>query len=81
MYLNRLAQLSERKIQQQHDIASVSEEISSLNEKLCEITKQLIEEESTLEQEMRSLYGTEVEGSTLYNYYSQVKRVEYVLIV
>ena len=68
--------MSERKTQQQEDIASVSEEIGSLNQKLQRVTEELVEEESTLEKEMRSLFGTEVEGSTLYNYYSQVKRVQ-----
>lgn len=62
-------------MQQQDDIVSVSEEIGSLNQKLQKVTEELIEEESTLEKEMKSLYGTDVEGSTLYNYYSQVKRV------
>jgi hypothetical protein len=63
-------------MQQQEDIACVSEEISALNQKLEKVTEELVEEESTLEKEMRSLFGTEVEGSTLYNYYSQVKRVQ-----
>ena len=63
-------------MQQQEDIACVSEEIGALNQKLENVTEELVEEESTLEKEMRSLFGTEVEGSTLYNYYSQVKRVQ-----
>ena len=63
-------------MQQQEDIACVSEEIGALNQKLEKVTEELVEEDSTLEKEMRSLFGTEVEGSTLYNYYSQVKRVQ-----
>lgn len=46
-----------------------------MNEEIKEVAEKIVKEEKTIEMEMRELYGNEVEGSTLFNVYSQMKRV------
>ena len=70
MYLDRLNALSTRKTTQNEEIGKVTREIVAMNEEIKEVA-----EEKTIEMEMKELYGNEVEGSTLFNVYSQMKRV------
>ena len=75
MYLDRLNALSTRKTTQNEEIGKVTREIVAMNEEINEVAEKIVKEEKTIEMEMKELYGNEVEGSTLFNVYSQMKRV------
>ena len=46
-----------------------------MNEEIKGVAEKIVKEEKTIEREMKELFGNEVEGSTLFNVYSQMKRV------
>ena len=75
MYLDRLNALSTRKTTQNEEIGKVTREIVAMNEEIKEVAEKIVKEEKKIEMEMKELYGNEVEGSTLFNVYSQMKRV------
>jgi len=57
------------------DIFEEMKDIRIVNGKIKEVAEKIVKEEKTIEMEMKELYGNEVEGSTLFNVYSQMKRV------
>ncbi|KAK8803156.1 hypothetical protein WA588_002311 [Blastocystis sp. NMH] len=81
VYLDRLNTLSTRKTTQNEEIGKVTREIVAMNEEIKEVAEKIVKEEKTIEMEMKELYGNEVEGSTLFNVYSQMKRLFHSLIM
>ena len=75
MNTDRLYQLSLRKKETQKRISTVSEEIVSTNRETKEVIERIKELENQIELAIRRAFGSEAEGSTLFNQYSQVKRV------
>ena len=75
VYTDRLYQLSLRKKETQIRISTVSEEIVSTNRETKEVIERIKELENQIELAIRRAFGSEAEGSTLFNQYSQVKRV------
>lgn len=75
MYTERLHQLSLRKKEQQKRISVVSEEIVLMNRETQEVIEKIKEMENQIEQAIRRALGSEADGSTLFNQFSQVKRV------
>ena len=75
MYLDRLNAYSTRKTTQNEENGKVTREIVAMNEEINEVAEKIVKVEKTIEMEMKVLYGNEVEGSTLFNVYSQMKRV------
>ena len=60
---------------QQEEIGKVTQEIVAMNEEIKGVAEKIVKEEKVIEREMKELFGNEVEGSTLFNVYSQMKRV------
>lgn len=75
MYTNRLFALSTRRKEQQDAIDHLTEEVHSLNEIVHMKYKEVQQKEIEIEKKMRLIFGNETEIVSLYNDYSQMKRV------
>lgn len=75
MYTNRLFALSTRRKEQQDAIDHLTEEVHSLNEMVHMKYKEVQQKEIEIEKKMRLIFGNETEIVSLYNDYSQMKRV------
>lgn len=75
MYTNRLFALSTRRKEQQDAIDHLTEEVHSLNEMVHMKYKEVQQKEIEIEKKMRLIFGNETEIISLYNDYSQMKRV------
>lgn len=75
MYTNRLFTLSTRRKEQQDAIDHLTEEVHSLNEIVHMKYKEVQQKEIEIEKKMRLIFGNETEIVSLYNDYSQMKRV------
>ncbi len=56
-------------------ILGVSENIGTTNTETKELIERVKQTENQIEAELKRVFGNEAEGSTLFNQYSQVKRV------
>ena len=75
MYTHRLFALSTRRKEQQDAIDHLTEEVHSLNEIVHMKYKEVQQKEIEIEKKMRLIFGNETEIVSLYNDYSQMKRV------
>lgn len=78
MYTNRLQILSSKRKDQQSQINMIANEIEEVNKQVAELYEKVKNQESMIEGRMHQMFGSETEGVSLFNTYSQIKRVSIV---
>lgn len=81
MYTNRLHILSSKRKEQQNEINMIVNEIKVINQQVIELYEGVKNQEAAIERRMYQLFGNETEGVSLFNSYSQIKRVVIVHFV